>query len=99
MSRKPRGWHPEDIKAAVRKKGTTLTALALANKLPESACRVALRMPYYIGEQAISRFLGISPRTLWPDRYDEDAQPLQPRIRAKITSGRVASQCQKRVAA
>lgn len=63
------GWHPEDIKAAVRKTGVTLTQLALENDLPEAACRVALVRPRYWAEQVIAAYLGIPPFELWPHRY------------------------------
>ncbi|WP_148213403.1 helix-turn-helix domain-containing protein [Rhodospirillum centenum] len=39
--RRPKGWHKEDIKAAIRKRGTTVTDLALSNGLGSSTCRVA----------------------------------------------------------
>lgn len=99
MARKPKGWHPEDIKAAVRKSGITLTALALDNELPSSACRVALKKPYYVAEQAISRRLKISAKVLWPDRYDDEDQPLQPRIRANLINGGLPGHGQKARAA
>ena len=64
------GTHPEDIKAAVRKKGVTLTSLAVKNGLDPSACRAALKRPYGRAEKAISSLLGIPLHRLWPDRYD-----------------------------
>lgn len=69
-------WHPEDIKAAVRKTGITLTALAKMNGLPAGACRAALFSPNYRGEMAIATWLGRSPRTLWPDRYTVAGTPM-----------------------
>lgn len=67
-----RGMHPEDIKAAVRKAGLTLTDLALRHGLPENACRNALRRPNFAGEQAILALLGLSPSRVWPGRYFAD---------------------------
>lgn len=40
-----RGWHPEDIKAAIRKRGVSLTALAVSHGLRPSACRESLIYP------------------------------------------------------
>ncbi|WP_119167077.1 helix-turn-helix domain-containing protein [Algihabitans albus] len=77
------GWHPEDIKAAVRKRGTTLTRLALDNGLYESACRVALNRPSLAGERAIAAFLGVSAQSLWPSRYQRDGTPKHPRAGAQ----------------
>lgn len=78
-----RGWHREDIKAAVRKRGITLTQLALDAGLSESICRKALHQPCYRGEQAISAFLQISARSLWPSRYNSDGTPKHPRAGAQ----------------
>ena len=66
----PQGLHPEDIKAAIRKKDSSLTSLALANGLCESACRAALRRSQPAAELVISKFLGVPLHKLWPDRYD-----------------------------
>jgi Ner family transcriptional regulator len=63
------GWHPEDIKAAIRKTRVTLTQLALENGLPEASCRVALTRPRYWAEQVIAAYLDIPPFELWPHRY------------------------------
>jgi Ner family transcriptional regulator len=73
------GWHPEDIKAAIRKRGITVTQLALSNGLSESVCRFALIKPIPAGERVISEFLGVSPHELWPDRYDAQNRRLIPR--------------------
>ena len=91
--------HPEDIKAAIRKKGVTLTALAELNDLPKSACRVALIKPYFTAETVIAEFLELPPKDLWPDRYDKKGLPLQPRIRSQIISRRGDGHCQKGLAA
>lgn len=64
--------HPEDIKAAVRKRGMTLTALAEREGLEPSACRDALIRPRPEGEKAIARFTGLPLHQLWPSRYDEE---------------------------
>jgi Ner family transcriptional regulator len=80
MKRKPKGWHPEDIKAAVRKRGKTFTALAREHEVDPSTPRLAASRPCYTGEQIVAGFLGIPPQELWPDRYSEDGHPLHPRV-------------------
>lgn len=62
--------HPEDIKARVRKRGITLTDLAVSNGLEPSACRDALIRPRPKAERVIAEFIGEAPQKLWPDRYD-----------------------------
>ncbi|WP_416362420.1 helix-turn-helix domain-containing protein [Phenylobacterium sp. 58.2.17] len=74
-----RKWHAEDIKSAVRKKGTTLKALALMNNLSESACRASLRRPQPTSDKVISEFLGVPLHTLWPKRYDASGNRLPSR--------------------
>lgn len=78
MSRKPpslSGWHPEDVKAAVRKKGVSLSALAEMHGFGPSYLRNTLMRPLFEGEQIIARFLGVAPQEIWPKRYDESGNP------------------------
>ncbi len=67
-----RKWHAEDIKSEVRKKGTTLKALALNANMSESACRASLRRPQPASDKVISEFLDVPLHELWPDRYGRD---------------------------
>lgn len=64
--------HPEDIKAAVRKRGKTLRQLALDAGLWESACREALIKPTTSGNRAIAAFLGCHVHDLWPQWFNTD---------------------------
>jgi Ner family transcriptional regulator len=63
--------HREDIKAAVRKRGTTLKALSLDGGLSESACRKALDVPSPRAEALIAACLKKPLHQIWPDRYDK----------------------------
>jgi Ner family transcriptional regulator len=63
------GWHAEDVKAAIRKKGLTLSALSKKHQYSESYLRGTLIRPRPRGEEIIARFLGVSPAEIWPDRY------------------------------
>jgi Ner family transcriptional regulator len=84
-----RGWHRADIKAAIQKRGATLTKLALDNDLSESACRLALIRPSPSGELVISTFLGVPLQVLWPDRYDPYGRRLAARnVRFKNSNER-----------
>jgi Ner family transcriptional regulator len=70
--RKPKplsGWHAEDVKAAVRKKGTTLTALSNKHGYSDSYLRGTLIRQRPYGERVIAEFLGVSPADIWPERY------------------------------
>lgn len=62
--------HREDIKAEIRKRGTTLKQLALRAGLSESACRKALDVPSPRAEAVIAKCIGRPLHKIWPDRYD-----------------------------
>ena len=66
------GMHPEDIKAAIRKRGTTLQALSLEWGFSEAAVRVALTRSVPGVEPRIAKFIGKQLHEIWPDRYDRD---------------------------
>lgn len=77
------GWHKEDIKAAIRKRGITMNDLAKQHDLPTSNIRNALVRPVYSGEVAISAFLGVPAHELWPDRWTADGRRIRPRYAHK----------------
>lgn len=77
MKRPATDWHPEDVKAAVRKSGTSLTALALTHGLSESAVRRALIQPWPNVQAIIAKHLGRKPQDIWPSRYDARGRPLR----------------------
>lgn len=72
------GWHPEDIKAEIRKRGTTLGALALSNGMHRDAISIALKVPHQQAEAVVARFLDVPAHELWPARYDAKGRRLQP---------------------
>jgi len=74
------GMHPEDIKAAIRKRGETLQGLARRNHYSETYLRRTLLKPMPRGEKIISDFLGIAPWRIWPDRYERNGSPKAGRV-------------------
>lgn len=91
-SRQKKDWHPEDIKAAVRKTGTNLGQLALQNGLSESACRKSLRVPAPRSDRAISDLLNVPLNELWPSRYDAQGRRVIIHVREKNISNRASAQ-------
>ena len=90
MPSKRKGWHREEIKAAIRMRGTDLEELSVSNGLGPADCSSALRRPHFAAEMVIAEFLGRSPRELWPQRYDEDGTYKHPHSRTYHTRrGRV----------
>lgn len=63
-----RGWHPEDIKAALRKAGTTPSALSRQHGYTPGAVSMAIRGVRVSGplRKIVSRALGVPVRELWP---------------------------------
>jgi Ner family transcriptional regulator len=76
ISGTPQDWHVEDIKAAIRKTGLTLSDLSLAAGFCGGAAKCALRMPWPRMEAAIAAHLGRKPHEIWPSRYSPDGRPL-----------------------
>jgi Ner family transcriptional regulator len=74
-SRRSLDWHPEDVKAAVRKTGITLTDLAAKNGLHAKVIINATRRVSAPAQQIIARHLGLAPQTIWPSRYQPDGSP------------------------
>lgn len=67
--------HPEQVKAAVRMTGVTLTELAERHGYSESAVRRTLRVPWPSVEAIIARQIGKRPQDVWPSRYHSDGSP------------------------
>ena len=70
MMTKSQDWHPEDIKAAIRKRGMTTSQLSRSNGLAESTLRNVFHHHWPKGEKIIAEFLGLTPRDIWPSRYE-----------------------------
>lgn len=62
-------WHPADIIAAMRKKGTSLAATSRAAGLSSSTLANALTKPWAKGELLIGETIGVHPSVIWPSRY------------------------------
>jgi len=72
-----KGWHPEDIKAALRKRGFSLTALAGELGITVGVVSATLRYDNHRSrriEAAVALKLGLSPKTIWPQRYSAPAR-------------------------
>lgn len=66
-----KGWHREDIKAALRKQFGDLTVLSVTWGYHRSSISAALLRPDSPSvDLRIAEALGVEPHTLWPDRWD-----------------------------
>lgn len=86
-------WHPADIIAALRKKGTSLAALSRESGLSSSTLANALSRPWPKGEWLIANAIKVHPAEIWPSRYydpftgllkDRKKRIRSPRDRKKI---------------
>lgn len=68
----PTDWHPADIVAAVRKKGSSLRKLSMAAGLQPGVLRTALARHYPKAQAVIAAFLEEPPQQIWPSRYEAD---------------------------
>ncbi|ARA77898.1 DNA-binding protein [Pectobacterium brasiliense] len=63
-------WHPADIIAALKKRGTWLAAVSRNAGLASSTLANALKRHWPKGERLIAEALGSSPEQVWPSRYN-----------------------------
>lgn len=90
-----RGWHKSDIKAALEKRGLSLSDLDRAGQLPEGTCSATLRKPHALGELTIAEALGRSPRELWPSRYNPGGARKRPQPTENYSPAPMAGHRQK----
>lgn len=62
-------WHPADIIAALRKRGTSLAVVSRKAGLSSSTLANALSRPWPKGELLIARAIGVDAADIWPGRY------------------------------
>ncbi|WP_081629279.1 helix-turn-helix domain-containing protein [Methylopila sp. M107] len=81
MPEEAKVWDRHAILAEVRRRGLTLTGIALDAGLYESACRQGLNGGSLKGAQAIAEAIGVSVKELFPDRFTSRRPAHQNRIR------------------
>ena len=62
-------WHPADIIAALKKRGTSLAAVSRNAGLASSTLTNALTRRWPKGERLIAEALDVAPESIWPSRY------------------------------
>lgn len=64
-------WHPAEIVAALRKKGTSVSAVSRECGLSSSTLANALNRPWPKGEMILALAIGVDAAEIWPSRYYE----------------------------
>nr|WP_324169842.1 MULTISPECIES: helix-turn-helix transcriptional regulator [unclassified Gilliamella] len=77
MMNSKKDWHPADIIAAMKKKGTTLSALSRQSGYAPSTLANALVRPWTKGELIIANALGVEAKRIWPSRYKKKIRALR----------------------
>jgi Ner family transcriptional regulator len=72
------GWHPQDIIAAVRKKGTSLQALGRAHGFSRVTFNRATTERFPRAHAIIATFLMVPRHVIWPQFYDMADRMMAP---------------------
>lgn len=95
------GWHPEDIKAELRKRFGEITRLSQSWGLHRTAITNTLRRPVNSmrTEKRIATALNVPLHELWPERWDAGGAPLPRSIAVNPNGAGSAGERQKKAAA
>ena len=69
QKKQPSDWHDADIIAELKKAGTNMSALSIANGYTRNGLRNALYRKYPKAERIIAGAIGVNPEDIWPSRY------------------------------
>ncbi len=99
MARTPKDKTPEEILYLLNRAGWTFAAVDRTFGLSVGTASKASGYPHLHGELAIAKALGLSPRQIWPNRYDPFGSRLKPQPAENYKPHRRVRHCQKRKAA
>lgn len=91
-------WHPEDIKAELRKRRWTMTGVARSYGLAEATVRCSFRRPIPAANRAVARVIGVPLHELWPYWFDAEGNRLPSNYVDKDNAPAPSGHRQKRVA-
>ncbi len=81
-------WHPADIKAALAKKGFSLSRLARENDYAETSPSNVFRQPWAAMEKIMANIIGLPPQEIWPSRYTKNGSPYRTVRVSRVNRGR-----------
>ncbi len=93
VKRPNQGWHRADIKCQLEKRGYTL------RKVGEDADYCARAAQKVFGtwwprmERVVADALEVEPWEIWPERYNDYGQPVQPGNPNKVKTTRLEKRC------
>lgn len=90
--KRSKGWHREDIKGELRKRGSSLAEISTGAGLARRSGSQSLITPGPTANRAIAAFLGVPLHELWPDWYDQYGNRITSKPRQTRNSSRRKSQ-------
>jgi Ner family transcriptional regulator len=79
-----KNWHPADIKAALAKRGYSLTRIAVENGYTVTSPSQVFIKPWPAMEEIMANIIGFPPQSIWPSRYDKSGNPSRRNRVAKL---------------
>lgn len=73
-------WHPADVVAALKKKGTSLAEIERQNGYARTALSMLWTQRWPKAQELVAKAIGVKPSEIWPSRYDEKGAPLTGRV-------------------
>lgn len=71
------GFHREDIKAMIHKRGSTLRQISIEAGIHKGTTSSALLFPIPKANRAIAAYLGLPLHVLWPQWYDQKGRRIK----------------------
>lgn len=90
---------PEEILYRLARKGWRCVDIDRAYGLKLGMSSMSVRLPHQDAELAVAEVLGLSPRQIWPERYDAFGSRLKPQPRQNYIFKKRPRHCQKNAAA
>ncbi len=81
-------WHPEDIRAAIRKRFGSMAALGRHFGVSKTAVPNTINQPGYSVkmERRLAEILGRPAHEIWPSRYHHDGSPISFRAERHVAA-------------
>ncbi|MPW00102.1 helix-turn-helix domain-containing protein [Bombella apis] len=101
MTQKRTDWHPEDIRAEIRKRFGSMAALGRHFGVSKTAVPNTINQPGYSAkmEQRLAEILGLKACEIWPSRYHRDGSPVSFRAERSVAARQNADLHKKSTAA
>lgn len=81
-------WHPADVVAALKKKGSSLAAIGRKHHLARQGLSVLWHRHWPKLQAIVAKEIGLEPWEIWPTRYATDGTPKTGRFMKERIAGR-----------